>query len=230
MEIVRSVLLATVALAAWAAPAAAQASAEAPFSVSSRGRPLPRGERAVVVLGDSAAPRPAPADTARAPAATPTSTPSASGGTAVAGTGTRAGTGSAATAPTPRPDTGGAAPATRPSSPARPATATRTHVVQWGETFYGIANRYGVSFAALRAANPGVDQERLTSGTRLNIPAPAAAAPARRTHRVQPGETLTGIARRYEVSLRALREANDLENDDRVRSGQTLVIPTEEDD
>ena len=214
-------LLATVAVAACAAPAAAQASAEAPFTVTSRGRPLPRGERMVVVLGDTAAPRPERADTARAPAAvtTPATRPSTTGAPAATPAARPATSGTtAATAPTPRPAT----PAPRP--------ATRTHVVQWGETFYGIANRYEISFSALRAANPDVDQERLTSGTRLTIPGTVAAPAARRTHRVAPGETLTGIARRYEVSLRALRDANDLENEDRVRSGQTLVIPTEEDD
>lgn len=169
---------------AWPAEGAAQATAEAPFAVTSRGRPLPRAERAVVVVRDSAPPRPA-ADTARA---------------------------------TPRPG------------------APRTHVVAYGDTFYGIANQYGVTAAALRAANPGVDQEKLVSGATLRIPpatsrpaavaAPARArsAPARRTHRVEPGESLWGIARRYEVSMDAIRRANDLESE-RVRIGQTLVIP-----
>jgi LysM repeat protein len=38
------------------------------------------------------------------------------------------------------------------------------------------------------------------------------------------GETLYGIARRYGVSLDALRSANQLSGD-RVRPGQRLVIP-----
>lgn len=194
--------LALAAGGAWAGAAGAQGSPEEPFAVTSRGRPLPRGERTVVVVRDSAPPRPAP-DSARTPARTPPR----------------------ATAP-PRP--AGGAPA-----------APRTHVVAYGETFYGIANRYGITAAALRAANPGVDQERLVSGATLRIPAastaaaPPAAAPAagaqrsaaaRRTHRVEPGESLWGIARRYEVSMEAIRRLNDLEGE-RVRIGQTLIIP-----
>ncbi len=45
-----------------------------------------------------------------------------------------------------------------------------------------------------------------------------------REHRVERGETLSAIARRYRVSLQHLRAANDLA-DDRIAVGKTLVIP-----
>jgi membrane-bound lytic murein transglycosylase D len=48
--------------------------------------------------------------------------------------------------------------------------------VKPGETFYGVARRYEVTPAALRAANPGVDPETLRSGTTLWIPGAAAAS------------------------------------------------------
>ncbi len=43
-------------------------------------------------------------------------------------------------------------------------------------------------------------------------------------HRIQPGDTLSGIARQYQVSEQALRAANDI-SDDRIMVGQTLTIP-----
>ena len=43
-------------------------------------------------------------------------------------------------------------------------------------------------------------------------------------HVVQPGDTLWGIANRYQVSLEALRRANQL-GDDLIMPGQELLIP-----
>jgi len=46
----------------------------------------------------------------------------------------------------------------------------------------------------------------------------------RRKHEVQRGESLSGIAQRYQVSVGRLRAVNDLAGD-RIRAGSTLVIP-----
>lgn len=43
---------------------------------------------------------------------------------------------------------------------------------------------------------------------------------------VQRGDTLSGIARRYGVSVQALAQANHLRNPHRIYAGQTLWIPT----
>jgi LysM repeat protein len=121
--------------------------------------------------------------------------------------------------------------------PAPSPAGTRTHTVVAGETFLGIARRYGVTAAQLRALNPEVDWERVRVGDVLVLPAaaraegaapapsrPPAAASDARTHEVQAGETLFGIARRYGVTVDAIREANRMESD-QVRTGQRLAIP-----
>ncbi len=46
-----------------------------------------------------------------------------------------------------------------------------------------------------------------------------------RSHRVQQGETLAGIAKRYGVASRDIAAANRLERGDRLRTGQVLAIP-----
>lgn len=46
-----------------------------------------------------------------------------------------------------------------------------THTVQRGDTYYSIANRYGVSTASLQAANPGVDPRQLKIGMQVIVPA-----------------------------------------------------------
>jgi LysM repeat protein len=52
----------------------------------------------------------------------------------------------------------------------KPAAPTRTHVIAKGETLGGIAEKYGVSVAALKAANHIGDEKKLSVGKVLSIP------------------------------------------------------------
>ncbi|NKC12925.1 MAG: LysM peptidoglycan-binding domain-containing protein [Gammaproteobacteria bacterium] len=55
-------------------------------------------------------------------------------------------------------------------------------------------------------------------------PPPGTALAVRSRHVISPGETLSAIATRYDISVRALRESNNLASD-RLRVGQVLRIP-----
>jgi peptidoglycan lytic transglycosylase D len=117
-----------------------------------------------------------------------------------------------------------------------------THVVRRGERLNRIAGRYHLPVSDIRAANPKIRGSSLKAGSRLTIPAvsvPSALAiraatgplfgrPQSRvaTHRVRSGETLIGIARRYRVSLRALRRVNALPTQYTLRAGKRLRIPS----
>ncbi len=46
-----------------------------------------------------------------------------------------------------------------------------------------------------------------------------------RLHRIEPGETLGGIARLYGVTVEALVVANDIADPNRIRAGRELIIP-----
>jgi len=102
------------------------------------------------------------------------------------------------------------------------------HVVEWGETLFSIARRYGVAVDAICAANAITDPTRIYAGQRLVIPTsnvPAAPAAAGATHVVQAGENLYRIALRYGTTVTALAELNHIYNPGHVAAGQTLVIP-----
>ena len=117
-----------------------------------------------------------------------------------------------------------------------------SHVVRRRERLATIAARYHLPADDIRSANPRVRSGRLRVGTRLVIPTVAVPSPlairaaagpafgryyARiSTHRVRSGETLIGIARRYRVSLRALRRVNALPVEYTLRAGKRLRIPS----
>jgi membrane-bound lytic murein transglycosylase D len=117
-----------------------------------------------------------------------------------------------------------------------------SHVVRRGERFTRIAARYHLPAGEIQAANPKINPSRLRSGSRLVIPAVAvpsalairatgkAVSQGHRggvaTHRVRSGETLIGIARRYRVSLRALRRVNGIPVEYTLKAGKRLRIPS----
>lgn len=99
----------------------------------------------------------------------------------------------------------------------------RRHTVKAGDTLYSLARQYGVTVEAIQEANC-LAGYGLGIGSVLTIPAVGAGAGTGRTHLVQRGETLYGIASRYGLSLDTLMRANDLA-DTQIRSGQVLRIP-----
>ncbi len=109
-----------------------------------------------------------------------------------------------------------------------PAPAAQTivkHHVTSGDTLYGIAQRYSVSVADIRTANPQLQGNNIISGTYLSIPVAADSAEGRQAavqqatetaneeakyHTIQRGETLGRIARRYRIPLNKLLELNNI--------------------
>ncbi len=122
-----------------------------------------------------------------------------------------------------------------PAAPAPPAPII--HVVQPGETLWGIAVQYGTTVAALVEANQISNPSLIRIGHTLAVPqlsppppppaaepAPPAPAPTRE-HVVQASETLWAISRLYGTTVEALVDANLLANPSFIRTGQRLVIP-----
>jgi LysM repeat protein len=92
------------------------------------------------------------------------------------------------------------------------------HVVQNGETFFGIANRYNLKAEVLRALNPDVDPTSIKVGvTKLKVK-------IKTKHTIGPGDILSVVAKKYDISKKALMDANKLEKDFAKR-GDVLIIP-----
>lgn len=98
------------------------------------------------------------------------------------------------------------------------------HVVQRGETLSRIAQRYGVTVAAIQKANR-LRSTVIFPGQVLKIPSQSAVVGKTSTHIVKEGETLSGIARLYGTTVTTLARLNHLNNASFIRVGQKLVVP-----
>jgi LysM repeat protein len=134
------------------------------------------------------------------------------------------------------------------------ASSPRTHTVASGQRLGSIAKRYGVSVDAICTANAIERDQPLKVGQKLLVPgrddkdgsmtrrqygpperkddrkdvtvlASASEPPRPVTHKVYSGQRLETIARRYQVSIEALCEANRIKRHDKLKPGQVLIIP-----
>jgi len=111
--------------------------------------------------------------------------------------------------------------------------------VGYGETVEVIARKYGVPASVILQANGISNPASIKPGQRLVIPryvsgsapqTPVAQAPARamvggNVHIVQPGENLTGIARRHGVAVSVLAHTNNIQPYAKVNAGDRLMVP-----
>ena len=120
-----------------------------------------------------------------------------------------------------------------PVAPARQQSSRAsgtTYTVRSGDTLSDIASDYNVSVSALKRNN-GLRSSRIYPGKELRIPAPVERSTPERTavepgtYRVQKGDTLYDIARRFGVSISDLRRANGLQTS-RIYPGEILRIPS----
>lgn len=118
------------------------------------------------------------------------------------------------------------------------------HVVKGGETFWSIAEDYGISPKALAQANSNVNPNRIYEDMELVIPveerapsaaasapaaAPTSAGPGMLEHKVEDNETYYSIAKRYGVTMESMVAANPQVKPERLRPGMTVRVPMKSD-
>ncbi|RKQ14953.1 LysM peptidoglycan-binding domain-containing protein [Oceanobacillus bengalensis] len=114
---------------------------------------------------------------------------------------------------------------------AAPGAEDVQYTVTAGDSLWAIANRYGVSVDAIRTSN-NLDSDVLQVGQKLiisqgNEPVlPPVAIPATdaASYTVKGGDSLSGIAKKYNITVQQLKQKNNL-NTDMIRIGQVLQIP-----
>lgn len=94
------------------------------------------------------------------------------------------------------------------------------HILQKGETLFGISKKYHVPASAIMNANNILDPDKLKIGQKIVIP---------NVYTVQKGDTLYGIARKFEVEIDLLLGLNNLTKNSGIRAGDTLFLPGQKD-
>ena len=100
----------------------------------------------------------------------------------------------------------------------------QTYTVKVGDTLYGISNQFGVSVTELAELN-NVIGTNLKIGQVLTIPSKSGTNPNNLfMYTVKAGDTLYGIARKYNTTAQKIRDLNYLKNDN-LSIGQVIRIP-----
>ncbi len=112
----------------------------------------------------------------------------------------------------------------------------RIHRVKSGESLWSISRRYGMTVSQLARMNHISTKKLLQPGQRLQVAGSGpsqssgggvqqvAAAGGKLSYKVRRGDTLSGIARRFAVSVRELQAWNNMGGSTSLRAGQSLTI------
>jgi len=126
-----------------------------------------------------------------------------------------------------------------------------THKVASGETLSGLAAHYGLTIDAIKEANPKVAKRGLRADENIAIPVSGGIVPSNEhaafdtesksvpeqqngnesgqtiRHEVQAGETLIGLAKKYNVTAEVIKRQNPRVAKKGLQAGQVLKITAE---
>lgn len=116
------------------------------------------------------------------------------------------------------------------------AAQTETvHVVQAGENLFRISLRYNVAMASIAQRNGIANWNLIYVGQRLVIPGTTGGTPStpvptqppstETSYTVVRGDTLGAIARRFNTTVQAIAQRNNIANPNLIFPGQVLIIP-----
>ena len=101
------------------------------------------------------------------------------------------------------------------------------HTIEKGQSLYSIAKMYNVTTNDIIRLNPGCD-EKIYAGQAIKIPKGKESQKGETFHTIQAGETLYKLTTIYNISAKAICEANPGLSAENFRIGQVILIPLEQ--
>lgn len=95
-----------------------------------------------------------------------------------------------------------------------------TYIVKSGDTLSGIASKFGTTYQELARVNGIVNPNLIYVGQVLKINGQA----QEKTYIVKSGDTLSGIAKKYNTTYQAIARKNNIANPNKIYVGQVLKI------
>jgi len=111
------------------------------------------------------------------------------------------------------------------------------HIIESGETMWGITRKYGVSESELKRLNP-ILSSGFPAGAVIKIPvteiektlAKPVNEAAFKNHLVEKGETLYGLSKKYDLSITEIKKYNPVLENRNLVYGETILIPEQPDE
>ena len=111
------------------------------------------------------------------------------------------------------------------------------HKVEKGDGLYSLSKRYNVALKSIVDQNPGsdsaikIDQLLLIPmyAKEVNTKIESVSTSLTNSHKVEAGQTLYTISKKYEISVESIKKINNL-NSDELSEGQVLIIKAAKED
>lgn len=121
----------------------------------------------------------------------------------------------------------------KPAVPATPTTSggavasnkVTTYTVRAGDSLSVIAQKFNTTVSNLQKLNNISNKNVIYAGQKLKVTGGVSGGGSVATYTIQPGDTLSGIASKYNTTTAALQKENGIQNANRINAGQVIRIP-----